>query len=175
MSSNRHLGRIVALQSLYEYDLRVDCHDNLVDPIAVAERGIERYKQTIGDTGFIIDLIKGVTAKQAELDAVIGPIAPERPLDQISRMDKIIIRIGIYELSHSPDVPPKVAINEAVELAKAFGGDNSGSFINGVLGTFLSAQKPKTPATKTKATPKPKAKPKAKVAPKPKPKTPGDK
>ena len=72
------------------------------------------------------------------------PVAPEWPIDQIARMDKIILRMGLWELTNEPDVPPKVVINEAVELAKAFGGENSSKFINGVLGTLLRQENEKT-------------------------------
>ena len=106
----------------------------------------------VDDREFIEQLVKGVDSKQDEIDAVLQPIAPEWPIDQIARMDRIVLRIGTYELLHSSDAPPKVVINEAVELAKAFGGDNSSKFINGVLGTVLRQQEEKTkkPATKSK-------------------------
>ncbi len=74
---------------------------------------------------------------QAKLDGILQPLAPEWPLSQIARIDRAILRIGIYELEFESDVPPKVVINEAVELAKSFGSDNSSKFINGVLGTAL--------------------------------------
>ena len=136
MASNRHLGRIVALQTLYEYEFRVQSEDASVDVENILVRNLERYKTTIDDKEFVSTLINGVLAEQADLDAKIQPIAPEWPIDQISRIDRSILRIGLYELLHQADViPPKVAINEAVELAKAFGSDNSSKFINGVLGT----------------------------------------
>lgn len=135
MASNRHLGRIVALQSLYEFDFRMFCGDIDASLDGILERNIERYKKTIDDTDFIKDLAAGVVAKQDELDDVIRPIAPEWPIDQIARIDKTVLRMAIYELKNSDKVPPKVVINEAVELSKAFGGDNSSKFVNGVLGT----------------------------------------
>ena len=137
MSANRHLGRIVALQTLYEKDFRLDCGDTTLDLDEILQRNITRYRKTIEDHGFIADLVKGVDGKSKELDDILQPIAPEWPIDQIARMDRIVLRMGLYELIHHPDVPPKVVINEAVELAKAFGGDNSSKFINGVLGTVL--------------------------------------
>ena len=137
MSANRHLGRIVALQTLYEKDFRLDCGDTTLDLDEILQRNITRYRKTIEDHGFISDLVKGVDGKSKELDTMLQPIAPEWPIDQIARMDRIVLRMGLYELIHHPDVPPKVVINEAVELAKAFGGDNSSKFINGVLGTVL--------------------------------------
>ena len=136
MASNRHLGRIVALQTLYEYEFRVGCEDASVDLNEILSRNLERYESAIDDTGFVKDLVEGVVANQADLDAKIQPIAPEWPIDQIARIDRAVLRLGVYELLYRADaVPPKVAINEAVELAKAFGSDNSSKFINGVLGT----------------------------------------
>jgi transcription antitermination protein NusB len=96
-----------------------------------------------------------VDAKQAELDGVLQPIAPEWPISQIARMDRIILRMGAYELLYGENVPPKVVINEAVELAKGFGGENSSKFINGVLGTVLRQKEPPEdtkPAKKAKTT-----------------------
>lgn len=135
MASNRHLGRIVALQSLYEYEVRTAINDN-VDAKSLVERNLERYEAEIDDTEFVINLVTGVIEKSTELDDSLRPLAPEWPLEQIARIDHSILRLSLYELLHSKDsVPPKVAINEAVELAKAFGSDNSSKFINGVLGT----------------------------------------
>ncbi|MDB5184752.1 MAG: nitrogen utilization protein [Candidatus Saccharibacteria bacterium] len=137
MASNRHLGRIIALQTLYEQDFRRDAGDDGWNDPEIIARNIARYQQMVDDVEFIAQLVKGVTETSATLDAKIQPVAPEWPLDQIARMDLIILRIGLYELESAPDVPAKVVINEAVELAKAFGGDNSSKFINGVLGTLL--------------------------------------
>jgi N utilization substance protein B len=137
MASNRHLGRIIALQTLYEQELRHDAGDQNFDLEAVLARNIERYKDMVDDIAFIKQLAEGVLAHVEELDAVLQPVAPEWPLDQIARMDRAVLRIGAYELKHETDVPPKVVINEAVELAKAFGGENSSKFVNGVLGTVL--------------------------------------
>lgn len=136
MASNRHLGRIIALQTLYEFEFREQCGDSSVTLDDVLERSIERYKDTVDDTDFIKKLVTGVVDKRAEIDAILQPIAPEWPIEQIARIDRNILRIAIHELKESKDiVPPKVAINEAVELAKAFGSDNSSKFVNGVLGT----------------------------------------
>lgn len=136
MASNRHLGRIVALQSLYEYEFRTGSEDETTDIDEILARNLERYESAIDDTGFVISLTKGVIDAQAELDGKIQPIAPDWPIDQIARIDRNILRLGLYELLYlGAQVPPKVAINEAVELAKAFGSDNSSKFVNGVLGT----------------------------------------
>lgn len=136
MASNRHLGRIIALQTLYEQDFRRECKDDSFDLEAVTKRNIERYHDTVEDRTFIEKLVKGVDAEQIKLVKLLQPVAPDWPIDQIARMDRIVLYIGTYELIHEHDVPPKVVINEAVELAKAFGGDNSSKFVNGVLGTL---------------------------------------
>jgi N utilization substance protein B len=136
MASNRHLGRIVALQTLYEYEFRLQSEDKSADIDEITARNLARYEEAIEDKKFVEALIKGVLKEQADIDGKIQPIAPDWPIDQIARIDRNILRIGIYELLHLADiVPPKVAINEAVELAKAFGSDNSSKFVNGVLGT----------------------------------------
>ena len=136
MASNRHLGRIVALQTLYEYEFRNQSKDISVDVDKILARNLQRYETTIDDKGFVESLVRNVIKKQASLDKKLQPLAPDWPLDQISKIDCNILRIGLYELLHQAKIiPPKVAINEAVELAKAFGSDNSSKFINGVLGT----------------------------------------
>jgi len=144
MASNRHLGRIVALQTLYEKDFRLECEDKTFDLDEVLERNISRYSETIDDKEFIEQLVRGVSDRESELDDTIRPLAPEWPIEQIARMDRVILRMGTYELLIEKDVPPKVVINEAVELAKAFGGDNSSKFINGVLGSVLRQKEGET-------------------------------
>jgi len=136
MASNRHLGRIIALQTLYEQEFRDASNDASFDLDEVLARNIARYEATVDDKAFIEDLVHGVTKRQEVLDAALQPVAPEWPINQIARMDRIVLRIGLYELRFG-EVPPKVVINEAVELAKAFGSENSSKFINGVLGTVL--------------------------------------
>ncbi len=136
MASNRHLGRIIALQTLYEFEFRQDSADATAELDEVLSRNLARYHETIEDKKFVESLARGVSELSAQLDELIQPIAPEWPLDQIARVDRTILRMAVYELLHmSKEVPPKVAINEAVELAKAFGSDNSSKFVNGVLGT----------------------------------------
>jgi len=136
MASNRHLGRIVALQTLYEYEFRTQAEDTTVSVDEVLNRNLERYESAIEDKAFVKELVEGVIREQSALDDEIRPIAPEWPIEQIARIDRTILRMGLYELLHRADVvPPKVVINEAVELAKAFGSDNSSKFVNGVLGT----------------------------------------
>lgn len=125
------------MQTLYELIFRKECGDKLVDAEEILGRNISRYKATLDDVAFIKELVQNVEKEAEALDEKIQPVAPEWPLAQIARVDHIILRIGTYELLHHDKVPHKVVINEAVELAKAFGGDNSSKFINGVLGTLL--------------------------------------
>lgn len=137
MASNRHLGRIIALQTLFEQDFRRAAGDKTFDLEGVLARNIERYQATVDDKDFILKLVRGVDKQEKKLDTELQPIAPEWPIDQIARMDRVVLRMGLYELKFGKDVPPKVVINEAVELAKAFGSENSSKFVNGVLGTAL--------------------------------------
>lgn len=154
MASNRHLGRIIALQTLYEFEFRMDSADENADLEEVMTRNLERYADTIEDKSFVEKLVRGTSDTKVKLDQMIQPIAPEWPLEQISRIDRTILRMAMYELTDMKDlVPPKVAINEAVELAKAFGSDNSSKFVNGVLGTAyrtLIEGKPADASTGTK-------------------------
>lgn len=137
MASNRHLGRIVALQSLYEYELRSNLNDKSLNLEDLVKRNIEHYDNQIGDKKYVLDLVKNVVSKANQIDARVQPVAPEWPIKQISAIDRAILRMSVYELENLSDqVPPKVVINEAVELAKSFGSDNSSKFINGVLGTI---------------------------------------
>lgn len=136
MASNRHLGRIVALQTLYEYEFRASCADEHVELSEILDRNIGRYQEAIDDKDFVETLVNGVLQHQTEMDEQLQKMAPGWPIDQIARIDRNVLRMGLYELLHQADtVPPKVVINEAVELAKAFGSENSSKFINGVLGT----------------------------------------
>ncbi len=153
MASNRHLGRIIALQTLYEEKFRLEAGDKSFNLDEVLARNIDRYKAMVDDKAFVARLVKGVSSRGQELDQILQPVAPEWPVDQIASMDHVVLQIGLFELLYEDDVPPKVVINEAVELAKSFGGENSSKFINGVLGTVLrqkeESEQPK-PKAKTK-------------------------
>lgn len=132
--ANRHLSRSIALQSLFEWDFRGQ-------PATLKEivgHTVAEFAPGLDDTDFIYDLIFGVEKNITEIDQMITASAPEWPLAQITNVDRNVLRIGIYELkfANADDVPPKVAINEAIELAKTFGGASSGKFVNGVLGTI---------------------------------------
>ena len=131
--ANRHLSRSIVLQTLFEWDL------NGIDKKAVRDvlvRNVEEFAKNKSDQPFMERLLDGVLQKQNELDLVIVKAAPEWPMERISPVDRNILRLGLYELLFSDrgEVPAKVAINEAIELAKQFGGENSSRFVNGVLG-----------------------------------------
>jgi N utilization substance protein B len=131
----RHRARIAALQALFEIDCTA--HHLLV----VVERRLNETDLPEPGVEFVRDLVNGVAAYREELDSLIGRYAPEWPVDQIAIVDRNILRIAIYEILYRDDTPTKVAINEAVELAKEFGSDSSGRFVNGVLGSLV-AQEP---------------------------------
>ncbi|MBQ3474422.1 transcription antitermination factor NusB [Candidatus Saccharibacteria bacterium] len=136
MASNRHLGRVIVLQSLYEYELRTLAKDPEVDLDIIVAKNIEPYEKALGDTEFVYNLARNVAENFEILDTALAPMAPEWPIESIAAIDRNVLRMGLYELSECGDsIPPKVAINEAVELAKAFGSENSSKFVNGVLGT----------------------------------------
>ena len=136
MASNRHLGRVIVLQSLYEYELRSEAKDPEVDLDIIVAKNIEPYEKALGDTEFVYNLARNTAKNFETLDKVLAPLAPEWPIDSIAAIDRNVLRMGLYELSECREtIPPKVAINEAVELAKEFGSENSSRFVNGVLGT----------------------------------------
>ena len=122
------------MQSLYEWDFS----DKKKDLTKIVERNIKEFGPGLEDPSFVWQLTTGVVQKIPQLDEIIGKAAPEWPISQINIIDRNVLRIGIYELlfAKKDEVPPKVAINEAIELAKNFGGESSGKFINGVLGTI---------------------------------------
>ncbi len=136
--SNRHLSRTIVMQSLFEWDFK----DRKEDIKIIVENNLKEFAQNLGETDFVYELAKGVAEKIEEIDAVIVKTATEWPVDQVSLVDRNVLRLGIYELMFLKDVPPKVAINEAVELAKTFGGETSGKFVNGVLGTLFKQLEP---------------------------------
>lgn len=131
--ANRHLSRSIVLQSLFEWDLHTVEKNELA---LVLQRNVDEFAPNKSDLPFMEKLMDGILQKQQELDLVIEKAAPEWPIDRISPVDRNILRLGLYELlfADRAEVPAKVAINEAIELAKQFGGDNSSRFVNGVLG-----------------------------------------
>ncbi len=138
MASNRHLGRVVILQTLYEFEFRAMANDPEANFETILKKNMSRYEDVIGDKQFVDDLGLGVFKAKEKLDELLQPIAPEWPISQISSIDRNVLRMGTFELLFmGKTVPPKVAINEAIELAKSFGSDSSRSFVNGVLGTVF--------------------------------------
>ncbi len=131
--ANRHLARSVVLQTLFEWDTT---HASEADAPAILARNVTEFGGDDVDQPFMDGLLKGVLAKRSDIDLVIEKAAPDWPLERIAPVDRNILRLGLYELlfADRTQVPAKVAINEAIELAKTFGGDSSGRFVNGVLG-----------------------------------------
>ena len=131
--ANRHLSRSVVLQSLFEWDVRGLSTEAALSCLA---RNTAEYAKAAGDVPFMEELEKGVIERKGDLDLIIEKAAPEWPIDRISPVDRNVLRLGLWELlfADRSKVPAKVAINEAIELGKVFGGENSGRFVNGVLG-----------------------------------------
>jgi len=133
--ANRHLARALAMQSLYEWDFKNSMgEEKPTDDILFYNR--KEFAGGLEDKGFVDELIRGVKKNFTAIDEIIVKYAPEWPIDQITVVDRNVLRLGIYELKFSPNIPAKVAINEAIELAKNFGGESSGKFVNGVLGAI---------------------------------------
>ncbi len=130
----RQLGRAVVLQSLYEWDF----YDRSIDLKKSVEQNLKEFAPGFHEKEFTLKLAEGVKEKIDELDKIIAKSAPEWPVSQLAIVDRNVLRLGLYELlfADRKEVPPRVAINEAIELAKTYGGQNSGKFINGVLGTI---------------------------------------
>lgn len=131
--ATRQLGRSVVLQSLYEWDF----YDRKSDLVKIVDRNLNEFAPGIDEPEFVWKIVKGVVEHRTAIDKIIEKAAPDWPLSRIANIDRNTLRIGLYELLYADpeEVPPKVAINEAIELAKTYGGPNSRRFINGVLGT----------------------------------------
>lgn len=132
---NRHFSRIICMQSLFEGDFR-----QVKNYSEIIARNLEQFPKEV-DEKYLTKALRGIKKNLADIDCQISQAAPEWPIEQIAAIDKAILRLATYELLYSDDVPPKVAIDEAVEIAKTFGGENSSKFINGVLGTLYRQSK----------------------------------
>jgi N utilization substance protein B len=133
--SNRHLSRTIAMQTLFEWDFN-HRSEKLAE---VLDYNVREQAAGLNDTSFIEDLVKGVTKHLAEIDQLISKFAPDWPLEKMTNVDRNILRLGIYELKFGArEIPPKVAINEAIEMAKSFSGESSSRFINGILGAIYN-------------------------------------
>lgn len=132
--ASRHLSRSIAMQSLYEWDFNGRAPESVN---GIIERNINEFGPGVDDKQFPKRLVHGIIDNLEKIDTIIEKAAPEWPIDQIATVDRNVLRLGLYELVFGDyqAVPPKVAINEAIELAKSFGGESSGKFVNGVLGT----------------------------------------
>jgi N utilization substance protein B len=156
MASYRHIARIAVMQTIFAYEFRGG------EPMDILKYNLEDYRAKLTDFSFAENLLKGTLSKKKELVKVIQEEAPEWPVDKIAPVDRAILELGAFEILHSLDVPPIVAINEAVEIAKSFGDTNSPKFVNGVLSTIMhkyrkdalqkkngdTEEKPKTPGRK---------------------------
>lgn len=133
--ANRHLSRSIAMQSLFEWDFHGKNAGNLTQ---IVHHNVEEFAPGMDDPSFVYTLVEGVREHLPAIDRIIAETAPEWPLDSITIVDRNVLRLGVFELKfgNAPDVPPKVAINESIELAKTFGGASSGKFVNGILGAI---------------------------------------
>ncbi len=139
--SNRHLARTIAMQSLYQWDF--GNRKSGVDPIKILRHNQKEFAPSFKDGWFSERIVSDLIKNLEKIDAIIEKYAPEWPIEQITVVDRNILRIGVCELKFENEVPPKVAINESIELAKTFGGESSGKFINGVLGSIYQNMKGK--------------------------------
>ena len=132
--ANRHLGRTIIMQSLYQWDVRGKKTEELQ---AALERNLKEFAPEFDDLKFVEDTVNGIVTNLDTIDALISRYAPQWPLEQITPVDRNVLRVGVYELKLAKDIPARVAINESIELAKTFGGEASGKFVNGVLGAIF--------------------------------------
>jgi len=132
--SNRHLARTVAMQTLYMWDFNGRQDKNLKK---IVQNNLKEFAPGFDDEGFSHGIVQGVIDNMDKIDEKIVQYAPDWPVEQITIVDRNILRIGIYEMLFNKEIPDKVAINEAIEIAKAYGGEASGKFINGVLGAIF--------------------------------------
>lgn len=132
--SNRHLGRAIIMQSLYQWDFR---NKDMAEMQKALEKNLAEFAPEFDDIEFLEQTASGILTNIDAIDALISKYAPQWPIQQITLVDRNVLRIGVYELKFNPEIPARVAINEAIELAKTFGGESSGKFINGVLGAIL--------------------------------------
>ncbi len=148
--ANRHLSRTIAMQTLFVWDF----NNQKKDIKEIIQENFSNFAPDFDDGGFVEELVSGVFNNIKAIDDYIRKYAPEWPIDQITIIDRNVLRLGVYELVFSEKMPPKVAINEAIEVAKNFGGDSSGKFINGVLGSIYNNMSEEEKAKKEIVSPK---------------------
>lgn len=136
MASNRHTSRIAVMQALFAWEFRGG------EPEEILKYMVEQFHPKLTELDFAEATLKGVLGKRDEIRGIIETTAPEWSFDKIAPIDRVILEIGVYEIVESTDVPPVVAINEAIEIAKEYGNESSPKFINGVLSTVMKAHKP---------------------------------
>lgn len=141
MGSSRHLGRVLVLKTLFAYEF----HGG--DPEALLEYVAREFQDEQIDLSFSYQLLNGVLKNLAESRSLISTYAPQWPVEKIARIDRAALEIAIFEMLHSQDVPPVVAIDEAIELVKTFGTENSQKFVNGVLNAILEHSKSRKSST----------------------------
>lgn len=132
--ANRHLGRTIIMQSLYQWDFRGKDSTEMQKAL---ERNLAEFAPDFDDVAYVENASNGILMNLPQIDTLITKYAPQWPLEQITIVDRNVLRLGVYELKFDPGIPARVAINEAIELAKTFGGESSGKFINGVLGAIF--------------------------------------
>ena len=142
MASYRHLARTCVMQTIFEMEFRsgpfsTESKAKEVAPQDILTSILDEFAPKLTEKEFAKETLEGVIAYHEEILAIITKFAPEWPIDKIARIDRAILEIGVYEIAFSEDVPPVVAINEAVEIAKHFGDNNSQKFINGVLSSVM--------------------------------------
>lgn len=140
--SNRHLARTIALQSLYQVDFESKKNETKFadngNLSSIIDYNLKEFAPSFKDGGFVKNLVNGVLENDEEIESYITKYAPSWPVEKIAMVDRNVLRIGIYEIMFDPQIPPRVAINESIELAKNFGGESSGRFVNGVLGAIYN-------------------------------------
>jgi N utilization substance protein B len=146
MASYRHLSRIAVMQTIFEYEFLSACERKdsklaKLDPKKLLKYNINQVADKITDTSFAEETLKGVLAKKKKIHDIIQENAPEWPVDKIAPVDRAILEIGVFEIVYSKDIPPVVAINEAIEIAKSYGDTNAPKFINGVLSSVMTKYK----------------------------------
>lgn len=148
--SNRHLARSIAMQSLFQWDFLGQDKKQLAK---IIKHNLAEFAPGMEEGGFTESLVKGVIEHLSQIDKIIVQYAPEWPIEKITLVDRNILRIGVFELKFDEEIPSKVAINEAIELAKTFSGESSGKFVNGVLGAIYKKMAEKHELKKIDAEP----------------------
>ncbi|MBU1446225.1 transcription antitermination factor NusB [Patescibacteria group bacterium] len=139
MASYRHLSRIAVMQTIFEYEFLQKTDVKEIDILKSLVYNMTQLADgKVQDDVFAKETILGVLAKREEIFGMIEENAPEWPVDKIAPVDRAILEIGVYEIAFAEDIPPVVAINEAIEVAKVYGDTNSPKFINGVLSTVMT-------------------------------------